>query len=334
MKIKLICALLALTISAAFVGCGSDGSGTPSSENQSNAEDETEGAKDTETEDGKNEDSNTPEDQQATGESEDSQEGGDLQNDDSFVVEVELSQLEPMEKAFDTLLLSCQESGLTYDSQDPVFFWTALYYGIVNYRDQIPLAETVESELRAPRMAVQEFATGLFADYSDLPEIPAEITNIRYDDSWDAYLFALSDRGQTYTRLLNAYENGEGSIRAAAVLYNSETDSPIACSVFLIEQNSFADGIVDPLFPYTVSSMTPSEAVTTNTELPVLTGSFQSFSDGHTAEFLIDGNLMAFQVYDKEILSLLSQLKEDAQVTLALDINEETETKTIVSLVY
>ncbi len=334
MKIKLICALLILTISAAFVGCGSDGSGTPSNENQSNTEDETEEAKETETEDGENEDSNTPEWQQPTEESGDSQESGDLQDDDSFVIEVELSQLEPMEKAFDTLLLSCLENGLTYDSQDPVFFWTALYYGIVNHMDDIPLAETVESEVRVPRMAVQEFATGLFADYSDLPEIPAEVTNIRYDEGWDAYLFALSDRGQTYTKLLNAYENGNGSIRAAAVLYNSETDSPLACSVFIIEQNSFADGIADPLFPYTVSTMVPSQAVTTSTELPVLTGSFQDFSDGHTAEFLIDENLMAFQVYDREILSLLSQLKEDAQVTLALDIDEETETKTIVSLVY
>lgn len=331
MRQKWIYALMALILSAGLMGCGS---GAPSSENQSHLENETEEGTDAESEDGKKEEASKPEAQPSTGKNEASQGSGDLQDDASFPAEMELSQLEPMEKAFDTLLLSCQESGLTYDSQDPVFFWTALYYGIVNYRDEVPLAETVETELRVPRMAVQEFATGLFADYSDLPELPAEITNIRYDEGWDAYLFALSDRGQTCTRLLNACENEDGSIRAAAVLYNSETDTPITCFVFLLAPNAYADGIEDPLFPYAVSSVTPSEAVVLSTELPVLTGSFQDFSDSHTAEFTVDSNLMAFQVYDREILSLLAQLKEGDQVTLALSIDEETESKTIVSLVY
>lgn len=327
MKRKLICAVIPFLLSASLLsGCGTSQmpDTVPDSTTQDEAAASPEDNNTSNDADDNTEEPEIPSDTFSPSGEEDSQNAGEV---------LDLSEFSAMEKAIDSLMLCSIENDLSYDSRDSFFFWSSLYYGIVNYVDEISLAEEVEEGIRVPRMAVQEFATGLFADYDDLPEIPEELSIICYDEAWDAYLFLPSDRGLIETRLLNASANEDGSIRLAAALYDSENDTLICSYTFTLVMNPYADGIEDPLFPYSISSMTRSDAVNSKIDLPTLIGSYQGFSDNHTVEFKVDGNLIAFQVYDMDIISILSQLEENEELTFAVEIDDLTESKTIVSII-
>lgn len=68
-------------------------------------------------------------------------------------------------------------------------------------------------------------------------------------------------------------------------------------------------------------------------ELSTLIGSYQGFLDQDTVEFEIDSNRITFQVYDRDIVTLLSEMNIGEEVTLAVEINEKTESRTIKSLI-
>ncbi len=244
----------------------------------------------------------------------------------------DLSLYAPMEKAIDSLMISSMEQNCDYTGADPVYVWFSIYYGVINHTDEIPLAETVEETIRVPAMAVQEFALGLFADCGDLPPIPEQVSVVSYDQDWDAYVFLPLDRGAVETRFLSAAPGSEGSIRVSAALFAKESKSPLLCAAFTLVENPNIDSISQPMFPYHVSAMKRSSAINTNTDQPVLTGSYQGFSDNHTAEFKIDGNLMAFQVYDQDIIAILSLTEEETQVTFAAASDESTQARTIISI--
>lgn len=343
MKRKWICIILSLTLSALlFSSCGTPGSSAGQSqddqaENSPELSDNAEATKENQA----SPDTENPVTDQTSdsAQSETEAEGTDTaqdtqtsENGQTSPADMELSRLSDMEKAFDALMLGCFENDMVYDSHDPSFFWTVLYYGITNHTKEIPLAENTEEGIRVPTMAVQEFATGLFADYDQLLQLPGEITDITYDADWDAYVFTPGDQIPLSTRLLNTSANENGSISAAAALYDDETGAPVRCYLFTLNTNPYADGITEPVFSYSVSDMTLSSAVNCSNGLPTLIGSYQGFSDNHTAEFIIDGNLMAFQVYDKEIVSILYLLEENAQVTFAVETDELTESRTITSI--
>lgn len=238
-----------------------------------------------------------------------------------------------MMKAIDSLILNVCENNRTYNSTDAEFFWSSIYYGVVNYTDEVRLAEWVDGEIRVRRMGVQEFAAGLFADYSDLLKLPASLSTIRYDEGWDAYIFTPSDRGMYYTRLISASRQKSGDIRLSAVLCDAETDKPYACFVFTLVPNAYADVTTDPIFRYSISDMKASDAVNYEGDLPTLIGSYQDFLDQNTVEFKIDGNLITFQAYDQDIITLLSEMKVGEEVALAVSINNNTENRTIKSLI-
>ena len=239
---------------------------------------------------------------------------------------------EQIEKALDSLMLCSLERDLEYDCENATFFWYSIYYGVINHTSEIPLAEPIEEDIRVPKMAVQEFASGLFRDYSDLPAIPKELSLVRYDENWDAYIFTPMPRGEIATRLLSASSFADGTIEAAAVLYNTQNDQPLFCGTFLLEENPYADGVTDAIFPYRVAEMKRSDAVNTPEELPACKGTYEGFSDNHTVEFKIDGNLMAFQVEDPQVHALLALLSEGSEISFVATTDAHTEVRTIVSI--
>ena len=245
---------------------------------------------------------------------------------------LDVSTLSMMEKALDSLMLCSLERDLEYDCENATFFWYSIYYGVINHTSEIPLAEPIEEDIRVPKMAVQEFASGLFRDYSDLPAIPKELSLVRYDENWDAYVFTPMPRGEIATRLLSASSFADGTIEAAAVLYNTQNDQPLFCGTFLLEENPYADGVTDAMFPYRIAEMKRSDAVNTPEELPACKGTYEGFSDNHTVEFKIDGNLMAFQVEDPQGHALLALLSEGSEISFVATTDAHTEVRTIVSI--
>lgn len=168
-----------------------------------------------------------------------------------------LHMLMPM----DALMMTAVEQGQDYDPFSPEFFWGALYRELGLYADASSLITTEESgEIKVPRQTAQEFATGLFADYSDLPALPESLSSmIRYDEGWDAYFLSPGDRGLSAAELLTASLTEDGGYDMTARLYDVTDSSDICVYRFHLVPNAYADGITEPLFLYSVESMSLQE---------------------------------------------------------------------------
>ncbi|HJC86605.1 MAG TPA: hypothetical protein H9926_01125 [Candidatus Eisenbergiella intestinigallinarum] len=168
-----------------------------------------------------------------------------------------LNMLMPM----DALMMTAVEQGQDYDPSSPEFFWGALYRELGLYADASSLITTEESgEIKVPRQTAQEFATGLFADYSDLPALPESLSSmIRYDEGWDAYFLSPGDRGLSAAELLTASLTEDGGYDMTARLYDVTDSSDICVYRFHLVPNAYADGITEPLFLYSVESMSLQE---------------------------------------------------------------------------
>ena len=164
-----------------------------------------------------------------------------------------LHMLMPM----DALMMTAVEQGQDYDPSSPEFFWGALYRELGLYADASSLITVEESgEIKVPRQTAQEFATGLFADYSDLPALPESLSSIiRYDEGWDAYFLSPGDRGLSAAELLTASPTEDGGYDMTARLYDVTDSSDICVYRFHLVPNAYADGITEPLFLYSVESM-------------------------------------------------------------------------------
>ena len=164
-----------------------------------------------------------------------------------------LHMLMPM----DALMMTAVEQGQDYDPFSPEFFWGALYRELGLYADASSLITVEESgEIKVPRQTAQEFATGLFADYSDLPALPESLSSmIRYDEGWDAYFLSPGDRGLSAAELLTASPTEDGGYDMTARLYDVTDSSDICVYRFHLVPNAYADGITEPLFLYSVESM-------------------------------------------------------------------------------
>lgn len=164
-----------------------------------------------------------------------------------------LNMLMPM----DALMMTAVEQGQGYDPSSPEFFWGALYRELGLYADASSLITVEESgEIKVPRQTAQEFATGLFADYSDLPALPESLSSIiRYDEGWDAYFLSPGDRGLSAAELLTASPTEDGGYDITARLYDVTDSSDICVYRFHLVPNAYADGITEPLFLYSVESM-------------------------------------------------------------------------------
>lgn len=164
-----------------------------------------------------------------------------------------LNMLMPM----DALMMTAVEQGQDYDPSSPEFFWGALYRELGLYADASSLITVEESgEIKVPRQTAQEFATGLFADYSDLPALPESLSSmIRYDEGWDAYFLSPGDRGLSAAELLTASPTEDGGYDMTARLYDVTDSSDICVYRFHLVPNAYADGITEPLFLYSVESM-------------------------------------------------------------------------------
>ena len=164
-----------------------------------------------------------------------------------------LHMLMPM----DALMMTAVEQGQDYDPSSPEFFWGALYRELGLYADASSLITVEESgEIKVPRQTAQEFATGLFADYSDLPALPESLSSIiRYDEGWDAYFLSPGDRGLSAAELLTASPTEDGGYDITARLYDVTDSSDICVYRFHLVPNAYADGITEPLFLYSVESM-------------------------------------------------------------------------------
>ena len=155
----------------------------------------------------------------------------------------------------DAILMCGAETGFEYDAENPEVFWRLMYYNLGNHGSRHTSARLNEGVLYLSRSAVAEFATGMFANYTDLPEIPEDYAgSVTYDENSDMYTFSLGDRGLSDAEFVKCMQNADGSYDVTARLYDLEDNSTIVSAVFHLVANPYADEISGPLFLYTISS--------------------------------------------------------------------------------
>lgn len=159
----------------------------------------------------------------------------------------------------DSLLMCMMENDSTYEPQNPEFFWSALFYEIGNYGYLREGTSTIESDgvegvAKVYYRTAQEYASALFADYSDLLPLPDGMTSVQMNpQDNEQYLFQMGDRGISAARITAWTDNGDGTYQATAELYGTDDNSVLATGEFTLVDSPYVDAVSEPIFYYTVS---------------------------------------------------------------------------------
>ncbi len=260
--------------------------------------------------------------------------------------EVTQESIDSMVEPADALVRCMLENGLEYEPKDPVFFWTALSYFVGAYGAEHTLAQVDDESITLPRKAVQEMAIAMFADYDDLLELPEEVSaRVTYDESLDAYRFGRGDIGLCETKLtLLGEENG--NVQAEVKLISTMEDKDIIGTwEITMTENTYADGIENPKYLYSISDVVPVEIPSQNetqnqdpetkpvVEGTTVTATFGGLSDGHTAEMtLSDGSFGAFQFTDETVAEQLTNANAGDVLTFTYTQDSPDGVKMIVAI--
>ncbi|MGN0335227.1 MAG: hypothetical protein ACI4DV_06160 [Lachnospiraceae bacterium] len=238
-----------------------------------------------------------------------------------------------MAPAIDALIRCCWENGYSY-SDDPWFFWTAMSYHLgANYGLRSNQVTVMKDYVRIPQDIVREYAASLFADCSDLPEIPEELTKqISYDSSSGMYHVALGDIGHTQLLLVNPQIQEDDSVIVTANLADStETSKLIGSWDVHLVRNQHLDGVKDPIFYYSVESMellTEGDIVSNS-----MTLTFVGLEDNHTAVFAEKGGEeLVFQFNNEEVRQVLQGAVIGSRYALIYTTDQQNGTWTIRQL--
>lgn len=148
------------------------------------------------------------------------------------------------------------ENGM-YAPEDPAFVWSMLYHLCVNADIKSDLIDrSKEDVMIVPKTLMQELASTCFAAYSELPDLPKDLSSVSYDKKADAYTLELSDSGDAYSELMRVIPFGEEGYTAfVAFLSDAEPDAPLLSTyVFDIKPNAYIDGAQTSFFPMSVSA--------------------------------------------------------------------------------
>ena len=227
-----------------------------------------------------------------------------------------------MAAPIDALARCMLENDLEYDPADPEFFWIALYYFTGAYGLDHELIEEAEGtyQLQIPTPVMQEHAAALFADYDDLFDLPSIMKgNVSYDPALDAYSVSRGDIGLSQMQIIS-YEKtaDEYLLRTHLLSTDSEADLIQTYDVTLVD-NTYVDGIENPLYFYSVKEIVPVKAeYLPDNAVTEETAIFNGLADSHTAELTLpDGSVQAFQFdADSDIAKVMGSLKEGDGVTI------------------
>lgn len=166
----------------------------------------------------------------------------------------------------DSLNMCMLENDWEYTPEDPAFLWTALFYTIGNYpniRDNESTGaikiDSYEGIMTVYYKLIQEYATGITETYEELPALPADCCVMQNADT-EYYDFPMGDRGISYGKIASWTVNADGTNTVVTELRAADDESLIGAYEYTLVDNSYADGMADPMFAYTVRSATKLQA--------------------------------------------------------------------------
>lgn len=135
----------------------------------------------------------------------------------------------PTQVPIHAMVLSMVERDLEYDVSDPYFVWSSLYYMISFYGQGDFRVEMADEYFSIPYEMAMDYAVALFADMTELPEIPSTLTGfVSYRGDKDSYEFGLGDKALVETKTLSVQGIDQNSYQIQGVLVAQETQTQLA----------------------------------------------------------------------------------------------------------
>lgn len=240
--------------------------------------------------------------------------------------------LQKMQEPIDALIRCMAENDMEYEPKDPEFFWTALTYFVAQYGEDHPSAKAEDDVIRLNTKATQEMAIALFADYDDLLELPESLKDqVYFDDATEEYIFTDVADDDFETKIM-VEEEREDEIIVTASLRMISDDTRIGVWNVVLTENTYADGITDPLYLYSVARVKAvetseptdaTEQTSSHADEIQETVTFGGLSDSHTVEMTMsDGSIQAFQFQDPDIAKALQEYELDDTLTITYVKNQ------------
>ena len=174
--------------------------------------------------------------------SEETEGGEGSENGEETEITAELEAMAPLLKAH----ILAQMNGMTFDADDPVYFWRTVAFAVDTCGMTFYSAETTGSALTLSRGVIEEIASGLFesAANRDLPEIPEALAGeISYDAVSDTYARPLSGGGFS-VKIQSCVKNDSVYTVTAALIRDENEAEPQAIFTAELVPNPRTDNTV------------------------------------------------------------------------------------------
>ena len=163
---------------------------------------------------------------------------------------------------------------LAYPADSAESYWNYLATALIKYsylrEADGSVTRNEDGTLTIKKYVVEEFAQAMFAADPSVPEIPASLsdTAIRYENESKSYIidkgaFQLPyDENTTVQAQLDDWitqEDGSYLVTASLLTYSDAEGSSNRTFQFILNDNGYKDELPDPLFYYTISSVSPMD---------------------------------------------------------------------------
>jgi len=179
------------------------------------------------------------------------------------------ANLQKMVPLMDALNLALCNYDASYDASDAEFVWNSILLAAVNSDwEEYGLSMSEDGmTLLVPKEVTEEIAFAMFADLSELPEVPESLSQaedgvpaVSVNENGD-YTFIVGDRGLSAYRAESFTDNGDGTYTATISLNGAGTEqNEIISTVYTLRERASEKD--DPLFSYAVAAGEPADQLT------------------------------------------------------------------------
>ena len=150
-------------------------------------------------------------------------------------------------------MLQCQFE--QYDPTNTTCLWNAIYFLANSVGDTLKGGKVIYNEdmtqLIVPTEVMKEYAAACYSQFNELPEIPADMKMIVYNEQNDEYDVACSDNGDIYYTYASGQQNDDKTYSVVVQTYEGDKPTKVKYDVTLVD-NPTTVGLSDSNYPYSV----------------------------------------------------------------------------------
>ncbi len=141
-----------------------------------------------------------------------------------------------------------------YDMESDSFVWDVLAMLCASNDISAQGIETKDGSVYVPADIMKKIAAACFASRSELPELPKEISNVKYDSETKVYAIEQSDAGDMSSEVMETIPLGDGGYSVKVALVNKSDAKMPLLSTYQFDILSYPEGTKPeaPIFPMSI----------------------------------------------------------------------------------